>query len=105
MTASATFMDGVDELQEALANDDAFEAWYRRTVPRVYAYLLPRCGNDAAVAEELAQETIIAAIDRRARDDRPSDTVPRRCGIARHKLADHFRQLERDGRRRVRLRN
>jgi RNA polymerase sigma-70 factor, ECF subfamily len=103
MTASATFIDGVDELQEALANDDAFEAWYRRTVPRVYAYLLPRCGNDAAVAEELAQETIIAAIDRRARYDGRSDIVVWLCGIARHKLADHFRRLEREGRRQMRL--
>ena len=101
MTASATFIDGVDEFREALATDDAFEAWYRRTGPRVYAYLLTRCGNDRALADELLQETLIAAIDQRARYDGRADVVAWLCGIARHKLADHFRRLERDERRRI----
>ena len=103
MTASATIAEGVDQLRAALASDDAFESWYGATVPRVYAYLLGRCGNDPILAEELAQQTVIAAIDQRARYDGHSDLVAWLCGIARHKLADHFRRLEREERRRIRL--
>lgn len=103
MTERIAVARGVDELQVALATDGAFEAWYRRTLPRVYSYLLSRCGSDAALAEELTQQTFIAAIDGRSRFDGRSDTVTWLCGIARHKLADHFRILERDERRQMRL--
>ena len=103
MTERIAVADGVDELQVALATDGAFEAWYRRTLPRVYSYLLSRCGSDAALAEELTQQTFIAAIDGRSRFDGRSDTVTWLCGIARHKLADHFRVMEREERRRMRL--
>lgn len=103
MTEQAAVADGVDELQAAFASDGAFDSWYRRTVPRVYSYLLSRCGNDPALAEELTQQTFIAAIDRRSRFDGRSDAVTWLCGIARHKLADHFRVVEREERRRMRL--
>jgi RNA polymerase sigma-70 factor (ECF subfamily) len=103
MTERVAVADRVDELQVALATDDAFDAWYRRTLPRVYSYLLSRCGNDPTLAEELTQQTFIAAVDLRSRFDGRSDTVTWLCGIARHKLADHFRRVERDERRRMRL--
>ena len=103
MTARTGSVEGVTELQQALADDAAFEAWYRRTLPRVYSYLLSRCGNDVALAEELSQQTFAAAIDQRARFDGRSDVVTWLCGIARHKLADHFRGLEREERRRMQL--
>ena len=103
MTARTTVADALDELQTALASDGAFETWYRRTLPRVYSYLLSRCGHDPGLAEELTQQTYIAAVDQRSRYDGRSDTVTWLCGIARHKLADHFRVLEREERRRMRL--
>jgi RNA polymerase sigma-70 factor (ECF subfamily) len=103
MTASATYLEGIDQFRAALESDVAFEAWYRRTSPRVYAYLLTRCGNDPTLADDLLQQTLIAAIDHRARYDGRSDVVAWLCGIARHKLADHFRRLERDDRRRMQL--
>jgi RNA polymerase sigma-70 factor (ECF subfamily) len=103
MTERAAVADGVDELQVAFATDGAFEAWYRRTLPRVYSYLMSRCGNDPTLAEELTQQTFIAAVDRRSRFDGRSDAVTWLCGIARHKLADHFRAVEREDRRRMRL--
>ena len=55
------------------------------------------------VAEELTQLTFVAAVDQRSRYDGRSDTVTWLCGIARHKLADHFRAIEREERRRMRL--
>jgi RNA polymerase sigma-70 factor (ECF subfamily) len=98
-----TSLDGrVDELLGALADDAAFEAWYRRTLPRVYSYVLARC-SDPGLAEEICQETYLAAIAQRSRFDGRSDTVVWLCGIARHKLADHFRVLERVDRRRMQL--
>jgi RNA polymerase sigma-70 factor (ECF subfamily) len=101
--ATATSAGGdVGELRMVLASDAAFEAWYRRTVPRVFAYLRARSG-DADLAEELCQETYLAAIAQRASYDGRSDTGVWLCGIARHKLADHFRRLERADRRRFHL--
>ena len=102
MTARTTIADAPNELQTALASDGAFEAWYRRTLPRIYSYLLSRCGHDSGLAEELTQQTFIAAVAQRSRYDGRSDTVTWLCGIARHKLADHFRVIERDERRRMR---
>jgi RNA polymerase sigma-70 factor (ECF subfamily) len=103
MTARSTVVDGTDELHLALASDAAFDSWYRRTLPRVYAYLVSRTGGDVGLAEELAQQAFTAAIDQRSRFDGRSDTVTWLCGIARHKLADHFRALERDERRQRRM--
>jgi len=98
MTTRAATRERENELELALADDVAFRRWYDRTLPRVYSYLLGRCG-DQSLSEELTQQTFIAAIDRRARFDGRADSVTWLCAIARHKLADHFRRAERDERR------
>jgi RNA polymerase sigma-70 factor, ECF subfamily len=38
-----------------------FRRFYEVALPRVYGYLLRRCGS-VSVAEELAQETFVAAV-------------------------------------------
>jgi RNA polymerase sigma-70 factor, ECF subfamily len=103
MTARTVESDGVDELRKALADDAGFESWYLRSLPRVYSYLVSRSGGDVALAEDLTQQTFTAAIDQRSRFDGRSDTITWLCGIARHKLADHFRAIERDERRQRRM--
>jgi RNA polymerase sigma-70 factor, ECF subfamily len=103
MTARTIASDGVRELQKALADDAGFESWYRRSLPRVYSYLVSRSGGDVALAEDLTQQTFIAAVDQRSHYDGRADTVTWLCGIARHKLADHFRAIERDERRQRRM--
>ena len=103
MSAQTSVANGVDELSRALADDAGFESWYRRTLPRVYSYLVSRSAGDTSLAEDLTQQTFIAAIDQRSRYDGRADTVTWLCGIARHKLADHFRSIERDERRRMRM--
>ena len=103
MTARTGSIEASNELREALASDDAFDRWYARTLPRVFSYLLSRCGGDVPLAEDLSQQTFIAAIDQQARYDGRSDVVTWLCGIARHKLADHFRAIERQERRRMEL--
>lgn len=103
MTAQTRVAETVDELQEALADDAAFERWYRAALPRVFGYLMARTGGDVELSEELTQQTFIAAIDQRARFDHRSGSATWLCGIARHKLADHFRRRGRDDRRRMRM--
>jgi RNA polymerase sigma-70 factor (ECF subfamily) len=90
------------EVDVALADDVAFRRWYERTLPRVYSYLVSRVG-DLELAEELTQQTFIAAVEQRRHFDGRSDSVTWLCAIARHKLADHFRRMERDDRRRARI--
>jgi RNA polymerase sigma-70 factor (ECF subfamily) len=103
MTARATSTVDLGELQAALADDAAFEAWYRRALPRVFSYLMSRCGGDRDLAEELTQQTFVAALEQRWRFEGRSDSVTWLCGIGRHKLADHFRARERASRRQLQM--
>ncbi len=63
-------------------------AVYRRALPQVYGYLLPRCGS-TVVAEDLTAETFMAAVAgvRQGRVRVPEVTVAWLVGMARHKLA------------------
>jgi RNA polymerase sigma-70 factor (ECF subfamily) len=76
---------------------DAVVAVYRRALPQVYGYLLPRCGS-VVVAEDLAAETFMAAVAATRRGGAPDVTVGWLIGIARHKLVDHWRRLGREKR-------
>ncbi|MEP6812458.1 MAG: RNA polymerase sigma factor [Actinomycetota bacterium] len=81
---------------------DSFRRFYEDALPRVYGYLLQRCGGSAAVAEDLTQETFLAAVTE-LKKGRPVDApVAWIYGIARHKLLDHYRRQERLERRRLR---
>src|SRR4051794_35099573 len=85
-----TATNSVNELSRALADDASFESWYRRTLPRVYSYLVSRSGGAPGLAGALTQQPFTAAIAQRSRYDGRSDTVTCLWGIARHKLADYF---------------
>jgi len=79
-------------------NPESFRTFYEETLPTVYGYLLHRCGGSAATAEDLTQETFLAAVAelRKGRAvENPSAWV---VGIARHKLLDHYRRQSRSGR-------
>jgi RNA polymerase sigma-70 factor (ECF subfamily) len=67
---------------------------YDRALPAVYGYLLTRC-RDVSVAEDLTSETFLAAV--RGGAGNPQ-TVGWLIGIARHKLADHWRWKARQDR-------
>jgi RNA polymerase sigma-70 factor (ECF subfamily) len=71
---------------------------YDDALPEVYGYLLRRCG-DRAVAEDLTAEVFMAAVDAVGRPAAPRVTVAWLVGIARHKLIDHWRRVEREQRR------
>lgn len=88
--------------EPSLTREEDFRAWYDSTLPRVYGYLLARCG-DTAVAEELTQRTYIEAIGSRPTFEGRSADTTWLIGIARHELLDHWRCQERDERRRIHL--
>jgi RNA polymerase sigma-70 factor (ECF subfamily) len=72
-------------------------ALYDLALPQVYGYLLRRSG-DRDVAEELTSETFLAAADVARRADPPPVDVGWLIGVARHKLADHWRGRAREQR-------
>ena len=90
-------------LNTIIADQASFQDWYEMALPRVYRYLLARCGGDADLAEELTQQTFVEAVRGRARFDGRSDAVTWLCGIGRHKLVDHFRKSRRDTERQLHI--
>src|SRR5579862_929380 len=70
---------------------------YDDALPHVYGYLLARCG-DAALAEELTAEAFLAAVHAARKPGAAEPSVPWLIGVARHKLADHWRRAEREQR-------
>ena len=97
-----TVMSFEASLAAIVADEATFRAWYDAVLPRVYRYLLTRCG-DEGLAEELTQQTFVEAIRRRDQFDGRSDVVTWLCAIGRNKLVDHYRRRGRDQRRRLRL--
>src|SRR6266699_648255 len=95
-------MELVVEEAEALGLDpDAFRAFYVDALPRVYGYFLHRSGGSVPVAEDLTQETFLAAVSELARGSRVQAPIPWIYGIARHKLLDYYRRQEQAERRLV----
>ena len=76
----------------------AFRSFYDDALPRVYGYFLHRCGGSVPVAEDLTQETFLAAVTELRKGRRVDAPIPWVYGIARHKLLDHYRAQERRGR-------
>ena len=103
MTLQAHLSAEPENLTAVVADQAAFRVWYELALPRVYRYLLARCGSDPDLAEELTQQTFVEAVRRRASYDGRSDAVTWLRGIGRHKLVDHYRRTGRDNRRQLRL--
>jgi RNA polymerase sigma-70 factor (ECF subfamily) len=70
---------------------------YDTALPDVYGYLLSRCGQ-RALAEDLTAETFLAAVDACQRSTAAELSVAWLIGVARHKLADHWRRAAREER-------
>src|SRR6266487_1880385 len=85
------------------ATEAAFRAWYDLAMPRVYAYLFARVDADAALAEELTQQTFTEAVASKARFAGRSEPTTWVIAIARHRLADHYRRHYRDQHRQAAL--
>jgi RNA polymerase sigma-70 factor (ECF subfamily) len=98
-----TAADRRADLDRVFSDGAAFRRWYEDAVVRVYGYVLVRCGGDVPLAEELTQQTLIQAVRRRETFDGRSDAITWLCSIARNRLVDHHRQLDREERRHLRL--
>jgi len=94
------FMEiSVSAVGQALdASPASFRAFYEEALPRVYGYFLHRCGGSVPVAEDLTQETFLAAVAELKKGRRVVTPIAWVYGIARHKLLDHYRRQERAGR-------
>ena len=75
----------------------ALLALYDEALPEVYGYLLSRCGQ-RALAEDLTEETFVAALAACHRSSPPELSVAWLIGVARHKLVDHWRRVAREQR-------
>ena len=77
---------------------DVLLARYDEILPQVYGYVLRRVRNRTD-AEDLTAEAFMAAVTSIGRGQVDEVTPAWLIGIARHKLADHWRRAERDQRR------
>ncbi|MEU5878972.1 sigma-70 family RNA polymerase sigma factor [Spirillospora sp. NPDC047279] len=70
---------------------------YDAALPEVYGYLLSRCGL-RTLAEDLTAETFLAAVEAVRKEAPPELSTAWLVGVARHKLADHWRRADREQR-------
>lgn len=96
-------MSSEADLAAIMRDEVRFRDWYDLALPRVYRYLLARCGGDEELAEEITQQTFVAAIRNRHRFDGRADAVTWLCAIGRNRLVDHYRRHGREARRHERL--
>jgi RNA polymerase sigma-70 factor (ECF subfamily) len=70
----------------------ALLALYDEALPVVYGYYVRRRGGPD-VAEDLTSETFLAAMDAARKVEPPPISIRWLLGVARHKLADHYRRV------------
>jgi RNA polymerase sigma-70 factor, ECF subfamily len=77
------------------ADPESFRSFYDAALPHVYGYFLRRSGGSVATAEDLTQETFMAAVGELRKGRRADVPLAWILGIARHKLVDHYRRQSR----------
>ena len=83
------------EVEPRAVSPAAFRAFYEEALPGVYGYFLHRCGGSVPVAEDLTQETFLAAVAELKKGKQVATPIAWIYGIGRHKLMDHYRLQER----------
>ena len=92
---ATTFVQALLDDAERLGLDPvSFRAFYDQALPRVYGYFLRRVGS-VATAEDLTQETFLAAVSELRKGRKVETPVAWVFGIARHVLVHHYRRRER----------
>jgi len=81
----------VSPVSDPLGAPQTLLALYDEALPAVYGYVVRRCG-DRGTAEDLTSDIFLAAMDAARKTDPPSITLPWLMGVARHKVADHYRR-------------
>jgi RNA polymerase sigma-70 factor, ECF subfamily len=82
--------------KDAPAGLDAasFRGFYDEALPRIYGYFLRRTSSPT-LAEDLTQDTFMAAVRELKSGRLPQNPAAWIHGIARHKLVDHYRRAGR----------
>jgi RNA polymerase sigma-70 factor (ECF subfamily) len=75
-----------------------FRAMCAEAMPQVYSWVYNRCG-DAALAEDLTSEALLAAAARYRDGEGHTVTVSWLTMVASHRLIDHWRRAEHEQRR------
>ena len=85
--------------QQAVSGDPAAAllALYDDALPRVYGYLISRCG-DRTLAQDLTAQTFLAAVGAVRGDDPTAVSMGWLVAVARNKLVDHWRRQGREAR-------
>ena len=73
--------------------DERLVVTYRQTIRPLYAYVSRRVGGDAALAEDLVQETWMRALDAWPARGVPDEPLAWLIRVARNTLISHFRRL------------
>ena len=92
-----------DHFRRMFDDPVALRSWFDETFPVLYGFVFARCGGVEAVAQDVTQDTMLEVVRHRRDFDGRAAPLTWVCGIARHKVADHFRKQHREERRRVRL--
>lgn len=82
-----------------LRSADEFTRFYRRHLPAVYGYLHRLCGGDAALAEDLTQDTWMQLADAVRRGHHECADIRWLMTVARSRFLDHARREQRRLRR------
>lgn len=77
----------------------AFAAFYDRSVAEVFRYFFKAAAGDRRLAEDLTQETFMAAVRSFQSGQVETMTINWLIVVARHKLIDHFRRRSREQRK------
>ncbi len=92
--AEAPSSDAERLLAAAAGRSDAVQWLLDEVAPIVHGFLWARVGGDRQVAEDLLQETVVAALGSAANYRGEAAASTWMCGIARHLLARHW-EMER----------
>jgi RNA polymerase sigma factor (sigma-70 family) len=76
----------------AAGDEAALETLYARHAGPLYAFVCHHVSRSRTDAEEIWQDTLLAAIRSLPKYDGRGRLFTWLCGIARHKIADHFRR-------------
>ncbi len=82
------------EREKTRSTEQRLVAWANRHLDALLGYAMQRV-SQRETAEELVQETFLAAIQNHTRFAGQSSELTWLFGILRHKIADHYRQLAR----------
>lgn len=80
-------------------DDTSFIAFYDVAVGEIFRYFNRATAGDRALAEDLTQETFLAAVKAYKNGQADAFTMPWIITVARNKLIDHYRKRSREDRK------